>query len=233
MFHKLPRYTCRKRTRRARARQSVDRFPIQVNGTLPAAKRVAAYCGVSVAQLQDVRGNHLLCVDLHDPVRLSDDGKTAIDGWGPGWSAESQGDVHTFAPMAAAEDSATFPWPDSSEPDLPDEAKRRMAADNGSQFVIPDLGMCLFERARSLRSFEAFLRDLGEGPEWVEGILDLITEIQVVLVHRFIAAGVTGEISATTKAPSGRGCFRHQCGAGLSSYGWPGCWFHSAMPVCP
>ena len=182
----------RERSRRALMRQPVDRLPTQINLTPPMAQRVAQHFGVSIAQLQDVLGNHLLRVDLNYPARLSADGKSAFDWWGAGWSTESQGYVHTFAPMPDPDLLQAFQWPDPSDPVLLDEAKRRMAADNSSHFVVPNLGMCLFERAWSLRGFEAFLMDMGERPEWVEEILDHITKIQLALVHRFITAGVDG-----------------------------------------
>ena len=52
--------------------------------------------------------------------------------------------------------------------------------------------MCLFERAWSLRGFDALLMDMLERTEWVEDLLDRITEIQVALARKFVAAGVAG-----------------------------------------
>ena len=66
-------------------------------------------------------------------------------------------------------------------------------ANYGAEFFIaPNLGMCLFERAWSLRGFDALLMDMLERAEWVEELLDRITEIQVKLSRRFVAAGVHG-----------------------------------------
>ena len=52
--------------------------------------------------------------------------------------------------------------------------------------------MCLFERAWSLRGFDALLMDLATEPAWVEELLERITEIQLVLAKRFVALGVDG-----------------------------------------
>ena len=52
--------------------------------------------------------------------------------------------------------------------------------------------MCLFERAWSLRGFDALLMDMLERPEWVEELLDRIAAIQIALGKRFVAAGVDG-----------------------------------------
>ncbi len=184
--------TPRERTRRALNRETVDRLPTQTNFTSLMGQRLAAHFGVTEEQLDDVLGNHLLRLDLSIPTRSNDDGKTAYDWWGAGWSTETEGYFHTFAPLAVDDSLDRFPWPDPAGPGLLDEAMRRIAADNGRHFVVPNFGICLFERAWSLRGFEAFLMDMAERPDWVEEILDGITEIQLALVHRFIAAGVDG-----------------------------------------
>jgi uroporphyrinogen decarboxylase len=155
-------------------------------------QRLAEHFGVPLAQLDDVLGNHLLRVNLARPAKLSEDRRTAFDWWGAGWSTETEGYFHTFAPLGVDVDLDGFSWPDPASPGLLDEATSRIAADNGRHFVIPNFGMCLFERAWSLRGFEAFLMDMVEQPEWVEEILDRITEIQCALVRRFISAGVDG-----------------------------------------
>ena len=52
--------------------------------------------------------------------------------------------------------------------------------------------MCLFERAWSLRGFDALLMDMLERTAWVEELLDRIVGIQATLARRFVAAGVAG-----------------------------------------
>src|SRR5208283_399596 len=70
---------------------------------------------------------------------------------------------------------------------------QRSIADQGSgYFVVPNFGMCLFERAWSLRGFDALLMDLADRPQWVEEAFERITEIQLRLARRFVAAGVDG-----------------------------------------
>ena len=66
-------------------------------------------------------------------------------------------------------------------------------SDRGANyFIAPNLGICLFERAWSLRGFDDLLMDMLERTEWVEELLDRITEIQLILSRRFVAAGVAG-----------------------------------------
>lgn len=184
--------TPRERTRRALRREPVDRLPTQTNYTPAMGEILAAHFGIPIANLPDLLGNHLLRVDLTHPARLSPDRRIAYDWWGAGWSTETEGYFHAFAPLATQDDLAQYSWPDPSAPGLLDDAVRKIACDNGRHFGVPNLGMCLFERAWSLRGFEAFLMDLVERPEWVEEILERITEIQLVIIHRFIAAKVDG-----------------------------------------
>jgi len=48
----------------------------------------------------------------------------------------------------------------------------------------------LFERAWSLRGFDALLVDMMDQPLWVEELLERITVIQIALARRFLALGV-------------------------------------------
>jgi uroporphyrinogen decarboxylase len=59
-------------------------------------------------------------------------------------------------------------------------------------FIAPNLGFALFERAWSLRGFEQFFMDIALDPGFASELLDRITEIQLVLIRRFIALGVDG-----------------------------------------
>ena len=85
-----------------------------------------------------------------------------------------------------------FPWPDPDVPGLLEEAAEAISADGGEHFVAPNFGMCLFERAWSLRGFTAFLMDLVDDPDWAAELLDRITDIQVRLAQRFVALGIDG-----------------------------------------
>jgi uroporphyrinogen decarboxylase len=87
---------------------------------------------------------------------------------------------------------AVYPWPDPEAPELLSEARRTIAADAQQHFVVPNFGFALFERAWSLRGFDALLMDLVDQPALAEELLDRITEIQVALARRFVALGVDG-----------------------------------------
>lgn len=173
-------------------RQPVDRLPVQTNYTGAMGSKLAAYLKCPVRDLPERLDNHLLRVDVAHAPRLSDDKKVSFDWWGAGWGTETEGYWHAVAPLAGQADLAVYPWPDPEAPELLVEAKRTITTDARQHFVVPNFGFALFERAWSLRGFDALLMDLVEQPAWAEELLDRITEIQVTLARRFVAVGVDG-----------------------------------------
>jgi uroporphyrinogen decarboxylase len=180
------------RLRHAIRREPVDRLPTQINYSRIMGEKLAAHLGVSLAELPARLDNHLVRVDLSYPARTSGDGRIAYDWWGVGWSTETEGYWPVHSPLAGAQTTADFPWPDPDHPHLLDEAAETIARDGGHHFIVPNFGFCLFERAWSLRGFEGFLMDLALNPAFVEELLERITEIQVALARRFVVLGVDG-----------------------------------------
>ena len=184
--------TRKERMRRALRREPVDRLPVQTNYTPLMGRSLREALGVDASALGRRLDNHLLRVDVGHAPRLSDDGKVGFDWWGAGWDTGTEGYWNAVSPLAEARDLDRFAWPDPDAPGLLDLAAAAMAADGGEHFVAPNFGMCLFERAWSLRGFTAFLMDLVEDPEWSTELLDRITDIQLRLARRFVALGVDG-----------------------------------------
>ena len=94
--------------------------------------------------------------------------------------------------MAESLDLDGFRWPDPESAGLLSGARENIGRLGGEYFIAPNLGMCLFERAWSLRGFDTLLLDMADRPEWVEELLDRITDIQVRLATRFVELGVDG-----------------------------------------
>ena len=182
----------KERMRRALWRQPVDRLPVQTNYTPLMGRKLEAAFKISSAELPARLDNHLLRLELTCPRRLSADGRIGFDWWGAGWDTQTEGYWHAYSPLAEVTDLAAFPWPDPEGSDLLADAARVLAADGGRQFTAPNFGMCLFERAWSLRGFDALLMDLVEEPEWAAELLERITVIQIRLAQRFVALGVDG-----------------------------------------
>jgi uroporphyrinogen decarboxylase len=177
---------------RALRRQPVDRLPTQSSYTRPMGRLLAEHFGICEAELPERLGNNLLRVDIDYPRRTSADGSVEFDWWGAGWDTRTEGYWHAFSPLADSLDLDRFPWPDPHDAAILGAAGRTIARDGAASFIAPNLGMCLFERAWSLRGFDALLMDMIESPEWVEDLLDRIAGIQTVLAARFVAAGVAG-----------------------------------------
>lgn len=155
------------------------------------ATRLCSALGVSPVELPRRLDNHLFRVDIEHAPRTNDPATIAYDWWGAGWDTRTEGYWHAYAPLLKDRDLASLSWPDPEVPNLLDGAAAAVAR-RDDFFVTPNLGMCLFERAWSLRGFDAFLMDMVDEPEWSEELLERITAIQMVLCRRFVALGVDG-----------------------------------------
>lgn len=184
--------TKKERMLRALRREPVDRIPTQTNYTPAMGRILCRHFGVSPVDLPQRLGNHLLRVDISHTRRRSDDGAVEFDWWGAGWDTRTEGYWHSYAPLQASLALDDYPWPDPSREGLLDDARSTIRSAGAEWFVVPNLGMCLFERAWSLRGFDALLMDMADRPEWLEDLLDRITAIQVELARRFVDAGVDG-----------------------------------------
>ncbi len=182
----------KERVLRALRREPVDRLPTQCNYTPAMGRFLATHFGVAETELPERLGNHLLRVDVDHAGRASQDGSVKFDWWGAGWDTRTEGYWHSFAPLEDSLDLDGYAWPDPNAPSLLTTAAQAIARNGAGSFIVPNLGMCLFERAWSLRGFDALLMDMLERTEWVEELLDRITATQVTLAKRYVASGVDG-----------------------------------------
>jgi uroporphyrinogen decarboxylase len=153
-------------------------------------EKLAVWFHVPVSQLETRLNNHLLRVDLLYPRTLIAEGKITLDWWGAGWSTETEGYWHASAPLADDTDLEHYAWPDPHQPGLLQRAIEAISADGQDRFVVANFGFALFERAWSLRGFDALLVDMMDRPLWVEELLERITVIQITLARRFLALGI-------------------------------------------
>jgi uroporphyrinogen decarboxylase len=172
--------------------QPVDRIPTQINYTSDMGQAMATHFDVTMAELPDFLGNHMVRVDLSFEPRYSEDGKLKYDWWGVGFDTEEEGYFTAENPMSDSTDLANFPWPDPTDPALLREAEATIAADGGRHFITPNFGWALFERAWSLRGLDIFMMDMALDPDFSEELLERITEIQLTLIRRYIDLGVDG-----------------------------------------
>jgi uroporphyrinogen decarboxylase len=184
--------THKERMRRAIQHEPVDRIPTQINYTASMGERMAQYFHVDTADLPVFLGNHMRRVDLTYPARVSADGTLRYDWWGAGHSTTEEGYFVADSPLSANRDLDIFAWPDPFDPGLLDDARRVIDGYGAEYFITPNFGFALFERAWTLRGFEHFFMDMSTDPVYTAELLDRITEIQLVLIHRFIDLGVDG-----------------------------------------
>jgi len=182
--------THKERVQQALHHHPADHLPTQINYTSAMGEKMAAHFGISLADLPARLDNHLVRVSLSYARSLHDD--VYYDWWDVGWNANEEGYLPTDYPLAQADSLDDFLWPDPHDPHLLNEAAQKIADDHGQHFIVPNFGFCLFERAWSLRGFEKFLLDLALNINFVEELLEHITDIQVTLARRFVALGVDG-----------------------------------------
>jgi uroporphyrinogen decarboxylase len=182
----------KERLRRALRRQPIDRLPTQINYTAAMGQRLAAHFNVSASELPSVLDNHFIRVDLTYASRLSADGQIRYDWWGAGHDMGEEGYYIPINPLAHSTDLDAFAWPDPQAPHLLDEAQRTIATLGQEFFIAPNFGFALFERAWALRGFEQMFVDLATDQAFVAELLDRITAIQLILIHRFLDLGVDG-----------------------------------------
>ena len=184
--------THKERLRRALRHEPVDRLPTQINYTARMGEKMSARFNVSLTDLANLLDNHLVRVDLSYPERLSEDGLIRYDWWGAGHDTSEEGYFIRTSPLANSKDLDSFIWPDPQQMDLLDGAKRRIEEFGQEYFIAPNLGFALFERAWSLRGLEQFLMDMALDRGFANKLLERITEIQLVLIQRYLELGVDG-----------------------------------------
>lgn len=184
--------THKERMRLALEHQPLDRIPTQMGFTGEMAGKIAAHLGIAVADLPTAVDNHMIRVDISYPDRFNADGSIRYDWWGVGWNTHEEGYLPAECPLAHTDNLADYPWPDPNDPYLLDEAAKIIEADGGEHFITPNFGFALFERAWTLRGFEQFLMDMALSPNFVNELLDRITDIQLQLIRRFIDLGMDG-----------------------------------------
>ncbi len=86
-----------------------------------------------------------------------------------------------------------YKMPDPYHPGRFDQAQNLMDRYQGNTFIFGKLGMCLFERAWSIRGFEELLIDMSERPEFVEELLDrILYEWNLPIIDQQLAIGIDG-----------------------------------------
>lgn len=184
--------THKERMRRALDHKPVDRIPTQINYTQAMEQLLANHLGVTPKELPARLDNHFLRLGISYERRSSEDGRIAYDWWGVGFDTQEEGYLAVVNPLGERRDLDAYAWPDPHASHLLDRAAEAIRTDREGHFIAPDFGFALFERAWTLRGFDTLLLEMALDPGYVEDLLDRITEIQLVLIQRFVNLGVDG-----------------------------------------
>lgn len=177
--------TARERVCQALSHCQPDRVPYHLSFTALAQQKLEAYYGTSA--LDEVIGNHIVKYKPRCDDYLMEVGPDLWrDEFGVVWNRQGDADVGAVANCVFERRSiAGFAWPD---PHLPCRYSRLPAfiQANDDCFRVVNLGKSLFERAWSMRGFENILIDMLEAPEFVEDLLDAITEFNLATISELV-----------------------------------------------
>jgi uroporphyrinogen decarboxylase len=184
--------THKERLRRAIYKEKIDYLPTQINYTEAMGKKIATYYNIQYTELPFFLNNHLIRVDLSYSQSIDKKLGVRYDWWGVGHDLTQEGYYLKINPLAESPDLDKYPWPNPNELGLMDKAKNIIENYGHEYFIVPNIGFALFERAWSLRGLEQFMMDTVLNQGFAVQLLDIITEIQLVLINRFIDLGVDG-----------------------------------------
>lgn len=170
--------TPRERVLRTIRHEQPDRVPHHFSYTAPVRRKLEAY--FDTLDLDRVLDNHIAkykprCDDFLVEVGLG----LWRDEFGVVWNRQGDADVGAVANCVLENRSLDgYSLPDPHLPCRYDKLPAFIDA-NRERFRVVNLGKSLFERAWSMRGMEDLLIDMVEAPEWVEELLDAITEFNL------------------------------------------------------
>lgn len=127
------------------------------------------------------------------------EGHLHTDEFGCVWDRRGSLPHPVAYPLAGAADGdldqalADYQMPDPYHAGRFDAAKKLADRYQGDLFVFGKLGMCLFERAWSIRGMDKILVDMIDRPAFVEALLDrILYEWNLPIIDQQLALGVDG-----------------------------------------
>lgn len=131
--------------------------------------------------LNEIAGNHMVRAKNKNHQII--DERSYMDIFGVVWQKDSNGDIGSVRnyhfPNDDFDNAYEFPKPDRR---LIDSKCNDMLKSEPDLFHIYEIGLSLFERAWSLRGMEDLLVDMKINPEFVDKLLDRITEYNLGVI---------------------------------------------------
>ncbi|NPV53937.1 MAG: hypothetical protein HPY71_10490 [Firmicutes bacterium] len=192
----------KERVKRAIKHETSDIIPYHIDLTRATARRIAAYYGVPIHDVEDFIGNHLARVDIAEASTSSGDSTTrpedpdlVRDEFGVTWRKEGQwrdmGDWGGIIDFPLKEpDLSTFKLPDPRDPKRFEHLPSFIQAHQDRMVVVSLLG--LFDLAWHVRGFENLLCDFGGNATFVNDLLDMALEFNIALIRELSRFNIDG-----------------------------------------
>jgi len=175
-------------------RRGPGEYPIQLDITDRALQQLGARWGFDPQPESrfTILQNHLVFLRpraLQAP-KGGPPGAGQPDAWGVRWATDQEGVWVVEHPLARLDDLRDYVPPDVPSRLLWDEAAEEVHGYAADHCIVGYQHALLFERAWTLRGFEALLMDMVDDLAGVEAFLDAITAVQIRVAERFVAMGI-------------------------------------------
>ncbi len=218
----------KERTLTALARREPDRVPVYVTVVSDVAERLAQVTGIrrqtydaflsnriSHAEILTALGNDVVGIGatapISSPTKLNADG-SRVDEWGFVYRpVANQFGVYNeivgrpLSGITSARRLASYRFPDPAAPGRFDVAKDHVRRFGHDYAILGVIECTVFEMAWNLVGLEQFLMDMAEGRDYVEPLLDAITDFSIGVGLELIRLGadvmLTGDDLGTDRGP--------------------------------
>jgi uroporphyrinogen decarboxylase len=189
--------TPKERLMRTIKRQDIDCLPTQIDFSGACLDKMLKYWDLA-NELDAVAflGNHVVYAYLNDAVgnikarQLAGD-EISFDSWGVGYNSHQEGPLPVIYPLANLDQWSQYQFPDPNANGLLDRAEKVVASFGRDYCVTSYQIYCLFERAWTIRGMDNLLMDFVLNRDFVETLLDKITEYQIAIAKRYVNIGVS------------------------------------------
>ncbi len=170
--------------------KKIDRVPYHLDFTVPARNKMIQY--LKDPDFEQKIGNHLAFIKALPPDAFQEVKSGFIrDEWGVVWNRTLDPDIGNPIPVFDQPNLNGYTFPD------PDDPRRFQALPaflekNKNRFCILKMSYSLFERAWSLRGMENILTDMVMNPDFVEDLMDHITNYNLRVIDKALDIGFDG-----------------------------------------
>jgi len=170
--------------------KAIDKVPYHLDFTVPARNKMIQY--LNDQNFEQKIGNHLAFTKALPPDAFQEEKPGFIrDEWGVVWNRTIDPDIGNPIPVFSQPNLKGYTFPN------PDDPRRFQALPaflekNKDKFCILKMSYSLFERTWSLRGMENVLTDMITNPEFIEDLMDHITQYNLRVISKALDIGFDG-----------------------------------------